>query len=196
MSRLRQLSGASVCSREFSRAFLGETACPVPLRTRCRPASFDLGLWTLDLGRTGGLGPPGVPSRPAISSGSRISRVIYPNQSRPDCRAGSPLNGSTLTGGTLVGGSTPLISIERDPSGYTFGGGGGTTCPGARGSFSPSILYVKKGSPPRRGSFFVPAGRHPRVKKSRTEICSLHSATKTRSVQDQFSRNPGFDAAD
>ena len=51
-------------------------------------------------------------------------------------------------------------------------------------------MCVKKGSPPRRGSFFVPAGAIRAHKTARVEIRSLHSATKLRFVQDQFPRNP------
>ena len=181
----------------------------------------------------------------------------------PIGRAGSP-----LTGGTLVGGSSlrrpPYIKCERPvPAGPLLGGPGGTTCPAAPGIFFS--LYSpceKKGSPPRRGSFLVPAdkagvrrapfgsdfgelsraepqgrrqssrvrmivsrptlpprpsasdGRGPgpktldiglsasrslptaRTQNHSRRIRSLHSATKTRFVQDQFPRNPESDVAD
>jgi hypothetical protein len=90
-------------------------------------------------------------------------------ESRPDCRAGSPLNGSTL-GGSTLGGSTLTggTTLWRPPyikccgtvtAGPLLGGPGGTTCPGAPGIISPSALSAKKGSPPRRGSFLVPRAR-------------------------------------
>jgi hypothetical protein len=93
----------------------------------------------------------------------------------------------------------PYIKCERPvPAGPLLGGPGGTTCPGAPGIFFSLVESGEGDRVPSHSTLDIglwtvcALGAH---ETARAEIRSLHSATKTRGVQDQFPRNPGSDGA-